>query len=49
MPASAETTATLRGLSPVADKPIIAAFDAEGFSASGGLLTRLLADCGVRR
>ncbi|MFL5252482.1 MAG: IS1380 family transposase [Rhodopila sp.] len=39
MPASAETTATLRGLSPVADKPIIAAFDAEGFSASGGLLT----------
>jgi Transposase DDE domain group 1 len=39
MPASVETTAALPGLSPVADKPIIAAFDAEGFSASGGLLT----------
>ena len=39
MPASVETTAPLAGLSPVADKPIIAAFDAEGFSASGGLLT----------
>lgn len=39
MPASVETTAPLPGLSPVADKPIIAAFDAEGFSASGGLLT----------
>src|SRR5437764_1737571 len=39
MPASAETTAPLPGLSPVADKPIIAAFDAEGFSASGDLLT----------
>jgi hypothetical protein len=39
MPASVETTARLPGLSPVADKPIIAAFDAEGFSASGGLLT----------
>jgi hypothetical protein len=38
MPASVETTAALPGLSPVADKPIIAAFDAEGFSASGGLL-----------
>src|SRR3954463_14161970 len=39
MPASVETTAPLPGLSPVAGKPIIAAFDAEGFSASGGLLT----------
>jgi hypothetical protein len=39
MPASVETTAALPGLSPVADKPIIAAFNAEGFSASGGLLT----------
>src|SRR5512133_2569398 len=39
MPASVETIAPLPGLSPVADKPIIAAFDAEGFSASGGLLT----------
>jgi hypothetical protein len=39
MPASVETTAPLPGLSPVADKPIIASFDAEGFSASGGLLT----------
>jgi hypothetical protein len=39
MPALVETTAPLPGLSPVADKPIIAAFDAEGFSASGGLLT----------
>jgi Transposase DDE domain group 1 len=39
MLASVETTAALPGLSPVADKPIIAAFDAEGFSASGGLLT----------
>src|ERR1700759_5152517 len=39
MPASVETTAPLPGLSPVADKPIIAAFDAAGFSASGGLLT----------
>ena len=39
MPASVETTAPLPGLSPVAAKPIIAAFDAEGFSASGGLLT----------
>ena len=39
MSASVETTAALSGLSPVADKPIIAAFDAEGFSASGGLLT----------
>jgi Transposase DDE domain group 1 len=39
MPASVETTAALPGLSPVADKPIIAAFDADGFSASGGLLT----------
>src|SRR4051794_18916483 len=39
MPASVETTAPLPGLSPVADKPILAAFDAEGFSASGGLLT----------
>jgi len=38
MPASVETTALLAGLSPIADKPIIAAFDAEGFSASGGLL-----------
>ena len=39
MPASSETTAVLAGLSPVADKPIIAVFDADGFSASGGLLT----------
>jgi hypothetical protein len=39
MPASVETTAALPGLSPVADKPIVAAFDAEGFSTSGGLLT----------
>src|ERR1700761_4142106 len=39
MPASVENTALLAGLSPVADKPIIAAFDAEGFSGSGGLLT----------
>jgi Transposase DDE domain group 1 len=39
MPALVETTAPLPGLSPVADKPIIAAFDAEGFSGSGGLLT----------
>ncbi len=38
MPASVETTAPLPGLSPVAAKPIIAAFDAEGFSANGGLL-----------
>ena len=39
MPACVETIAPLLGLSPAADKPIIAAFDAEGFSASGGLLT----------
>jgi hypothetical protein len=39
MPALVETTAPLPGLSPVADKSIIAAFDAPGFSASGGLLT----------
>src|SRR3954451_9439568 len=39
MPASVETTAPLPGLSPVAGKTIIAAFDADGFSASGGLLT----------
>jgi hypothetical protein len=38
MPASVEITAALPDLSPVADKPIIAAFDAAGFSASGGLL-----------
>src|SRR5215213_4154429 len=39
MPASVETTAPLPGLSPVADKPIIAEFNADGFSANGGLLT----------
>jgi Transposase DDE domain group 1 len=39
MPASVETTAPLAGLSPVADKSIIAAFDAAGFSGSGGLRT----------
>ena len=39
MPASVETTASLPGLSPVADKPIIAEFNADGFSANGGLLT----------
>jgi hypothetical protein len=39
MPASVEITAPLPGLSPVADKPIVAEFDAEGFSANGGLLT----------
>jgi hypothetical protein len=39
MPASSENTAVLAGLSSVADKPIIAVFDADGFSASGGLLT----------
>jgi hypothetical protein len=38
MPALVETTAPLPGLSPVADKPIIAAFDAAGFSASGVFL-----------
>jgi hypothetical protein len=39
MPASIKTTAALPGLSPVADKPIVAAFEAEGFSTSGGVLT----------
>ena len=39
MPASVETTAPLPGLSPVADKPIITEFNADGFSANGGLLT----------
>src|SRR3954470_2506765 len=39
MPASSENTAVLAGLSSLADKPIIAVFDADGFSASGGLVT----------
>jgi hypothetical protein len=39
MPANVECTAPLPGLSPVADKPIIASFDSEGVSANGGLLT----------
>ena len=39
MPASVETTALRPVLSPVADKPIIAEFNADGFSANGGLLT----------
>src|SRR3954464_2681410 len=39
MPASSENTAVLAVLSSFADKPIIAVFDADGFSASGGLLT----------
>jgi hypothetical protein len=38
MPAKAEITAPLPGLSPVAEKAIIAGFDSEGFSAHGGLL-----------
>ena len=38
MLALVETTAPLPGLSPVADKPIVAAFDAAGFSASGVFL-----------
>jgi hypothetical protein len=38
MPATVECTAALPGLSPVSDKPIIAEFDGEGFSANGGLL-----------
>lgn len=39
MPASVEITARLPGLSPVSDKPIIAEFSGDGFSANGGLLT----------
>src|SRR4051794_2581416 len=39
MPVRVECTAPLPGLSPVADKAIMATFDSKGFSAHGGLLT----------